>query len=529
MEKKDSSNKKIENSDINSNSENIKEESPNVSTELSKVASDPKQGIAIIVIIALAILYVVYGMFFGESQDSGEDKNPKISRPKIISKPTREGDVNSSPVVASLPEAPSIGEPIKPPSNLSSIDEAPIPPSLDNDKRNKDAEISAPKIELKSPPIISRPGSTQVNDRLPSAKTISPISRTSSAPIKSFSPIPKVSVDPQLKKEMEKRRKSSIMLIAGEVPKSQEELEQNVSFKKRQNLEYTLSKGKMIDAVIETAVNSDFAGDVRAIISRDVYSESGKIVLIPKGSKIYGTFGSRVDDIYGRVDINWSRIDLSSGYSVNFSGIATDQLGKRGAPGRLDTKIKEKIGNVLLSTTVNTLFAGALDKMIKPQSTGNQSQSAGAESKALQSAVSAAFSDPATQLQYEVKISNMCSGARNAISNKANPQYLEIDKICVAMQSSTDAPENKVSALFSKLMEISSLFAVEVAVNSTPSKEQEATQKGMEEFSKTVKDIIGKNDQKSTVTIDQGTKIKILVNQDLRFPKSAVSSSRLIQ
>ena len=37
-----------------------------------------------------------------------------------------------------------------------------------------------------------------------------------------------------------------------------------------------LGRGKILDAIIETAINTDFGGEIRAIISRDIYSEWGK-------------------------------------------------------------------------------------------------------------------------------------------------------------------------------------------------------------------------------------------------------------
>jgi type IV secretory pathway VirB10-like protein len=40
-----------------------------------------------------------------------------------------------------------------------------------------------------------------------------------------------------------------------------------------------------IDAVLETAINSDLQGMLHAVVSSDVYAETGNAVLIPKGSK----------------------------------------------------------------------------------------------------------------------------------------------------------------------------------------------------------------------------------------------------
>ena len=50
-----------------------------------------------------------------------------------------------------------------------------------------------------------------------------------------------------------------------------------------------ITQGKILDAVLETPINTSNVGPIRALISKDVYSERGTNVLIPKGSRIVGT------------------------------------------------------------------------------------------------------------------------------------------------------------------------------------------------------------------------------------------------
>ena len=88
-----------------------------------------------------------------------------------------------------------------------------------------------------------------------------------------------------------RQRKSSIVLIAGVLPKkTAEQIEEEANFQNRGNMEFVLGRGKIIDAVLETGINTDFGGEVRAVIGRDVFSESGKMILIPKGSRVFGTY-----------------------------------------------------------------------------------------------------------------------------------------------------------------------------------------------------------------------------------------------
>ncbi|MFZ9470400.1 MAG: TrbI/VirB10 family protein [Rickettsiales bacterium] len=114
----------------------------------------------------------------------------------------------------------------------------------------------------------------------------------------------------------------------------------------------TIAQGKMINAILETAINTEFPGDVRGIITRDVYGEAGKEILIPKGSRIYGSYSSEVKRGQGRVNISWSRLLRPDGISINIALTASDQFGRAGIPGDLDTKFSSLIANSLLSSVL---------------------------------------------------------------------------------------------------------------------------------------------------------------------------------
>ncbi|MCZ6926005.1 MAG: hypothetical protein O7D30_12540 [Rickettsia endosymbiont of Ixodes persulcatus] len=98
-----------------------------------------------------------------------------------------------------------------------------------------------------------------------------------------------------------------------------------------------------------TSTTGGGGGEIRAIISRDVFSEKDKVILIPKGSKIFGKYAtSTSSESYGRVSIIWDRIDLTSGYTIAFDSPAVDNLGRPGIQGRVDNKYKEQFANAVL-------------------------------------------------------------------------------------------------------------------------------------------------------------------------------------
>lgn len=119
-----------------------------------------------------------------------------------------------------------------------------------------------------------------------------------------------------------------------------------------QNRVRTIAQGKLITAVLETSINTEFPGAVRGIITRDVYGEAGKEVLIPKGSRLYGGYSAEVRRGQGRVDISWTRLLLPNGISLNISLNSADQFGRAGIPGDVDNRYTSLVANSLLTSVL---------------------------------------------------------------------------------------------------------------------------------------------------------------------------------
>ena len=95
--------------------------------------------------------------------------------------------------------------------------------------------------------------------------------------------------------------------------------------------DYTLSAGEFIPATLETAVNSDLPGMVRALTSRDVYALIGSRILIPKGSRLIGQYSSgNVADAQTRLLVSWTRVQLPNGVVVTLNSPSADSLGRGG-------------------------------------------------------------------------------------------------------------------------------------------------------------------------------------------------------
>ena len=62
-----------------------------------------------------------------------------------------------------------------------------------------------------------------------------------------------------------------------------------------------------------------------------------------------------------------------------------------------------------------------------------------------------------------------------------------------------------------------------------PTQTQNASKQAFTDVTNTVKDMVAQNQFQPTITIDQGTLVKIYVNKDYKFPKAALGKSRLVQ
>ncbi|HEV2532772.1 type IV secretion system protein VirB10 [Phenylobacterium sp.] len=121
----------------------------------------------------------------------------------------------------------------------------------------------------------------------------------------------------------------------------------------------TIPQGAVVPAVLETAINSDLPGSVRAVVSRDVRSFDGRQVLIPRGSRLVGQYKSAVAVGQTRAFVIWSRVLTPDGISVDIASPGADSLGRGGLDGETDDHFLRRFGAAVLLTVVDTAAAVA--------------------------------------------------------------------------------------------------------------------------------------------------------------------------
>jgi type IV secretion system protein VirB10 len=122
---------------------------------------------------------------------------------------------------------------------------------------------------------------------------------------------------------------------------------------------YLVSQGTLIFAVLETALDSTQSGQARAMISTDVYNALGTRILIQKGSRIFGEYKGELSAGQNRAQVIWTRLIRPDGATIALDSPASDQLGRAGVKGRVNTHFGTRLLNALLQSTIDFGVAAA--------------------------------------------------------------------------------------------------------------------------------------------------------------------------
>jgi type IV secretion system protein VirB10 len=115
-----------------------------------------------------------------------------------------------------------------------------------------------------------------------------------------------------------------------------------------------MQRGTYIRCVLETRIISDIPGFSSCLVTEPVYSFNGHTLLLPKGSKLLGSYsGGPTGD---REAVIWDRIITPTGIDVNMSSPGIDNLGGSGVPGYYDAHWGKRIGSALLISLLSDAF-----------------------------------------------------------------------------------------------------------------------------------------------------------------------------
>jgi len=167
-----------------------------------------------------------------------------------------------------------------------------------------------------------------------------------------------------------------------------------------ERIDAMIPEGTLIPGILETAINSDLPGQIRAITSQDVYSFDGRRVLIPTGTRLIGEYQSEVTRGQKRIFVIWTRLLRDDGVSVRLNSIGADSLGRSGLTGNVGNKWRERFGSAIMLSVVGA-GASFLTGYGSDQAFGDDDSDAQRGEELARETIAETFSDMANQVLGE--------------------------------------------------------------------------------------------------------------------------------
>lgn len=128
-----------------------------------------------------------------------------------------------------------------------------------------------------------------------------------------------------------------------------------------------LPKGAFIDCTLETALDSQLPGMTTCITATDIFGADGQVVLLERGSKLVGETRGELRLGQGRVFVLWTEARTPTGVVVQLASPGTDELGRSGLSGFVDTHFWQRFGAAILISVID----GALQTAVASQRSGS--------------------------------------------------------------------------------------------------------------------------------------------------------------
>jgi type IV secretion system protein VirB10 len=117
--------------------------------------------------------------------------------------------------------------------------------------------------------------------------------------------------------------------------------------------DYIIPAGTIFDCTSETAINSQLPGFFTCVLPAPVYGTTGRIVLLDKGTQIFGEIKSALEQGQNRVFVLAARARTPQNIVVNLNSPFADALGRSGISGNVNNHWLERFGPSLLLSLVN--------------------------------------------------------------------------------------------------------------------------------------------------------------------------------
>jgi type IV secretion system protein VirB10 len=125
------------------------------------------------------------------------------------------------------------------------------------------------------------------------------------------------------------------------------------------NRDLLITQGTVIDCVLETRIITTQPSMTTCHLTRDIYSTSGRVVLLDRGAKVVGFYQSGMQQGQARVFVQWSRVETPQGVLITLDSPGTGPLGESGLGGKIETHCWTRFGGAILISLIGDLGSWA--------------------------------------------------------------------------------------------------------------------------------------------------------------------------
>ena len=235
---------------------------------------------------------------------------------------------------------------------------------IKNSNENSDTNSEIVEQEVKKNEKLDAYYETMLADELAARSAVIEFGVDSPEPLKEEGSLPNINIGPDLSKLQTERISDDInkqpekKAFLSENPKKN----YNEDILKEPISKYEIKAGGIIPGVMLTGINSDLPGTMTANIREDVYDTvTGRILLIPKGTRVIGKYSSSISFGQSRVLVVWQRLIFPNGKSINLENFeGADMSGYSGLVGTVDNHTLKLFQGVILSSILGAA-AGIID------------------------------------------------------------------------------------------------------------------------------------------------------------------------
>jgi len=144
---------------------------------------------------------------------------------------------------------------------------------------------------------------------------------------------------------------------------------------------FLLTKGTFLDCALETAIDTTVSGFTACRLTRNVYSDNGKVLLLERGSRITGEYQSeQFKPGMNRLFVLWDRVTTPNGVAVDLDSPGIDELGRSGYQGKVNNHFLKRFGAAIMLS----LMDDYVEYKIAQQRGGNELNFSGTTREANQ-------------------------------------------------------------------------------------------------------------------------------------------------